>query len=62
MKELLLRSLCFLLKLIFVSVDLDNEDYGKPVAEYFGVSGNGPKVSLLFLFCYVFKSCTFKRI
>lgn len=44
MKELLLRSLCFLLKLIFVSVDLDNEDYGKPVAEYFGVSGNGPKL------------------
>ncbi|CAH8392741.1 unnamed protein product [Eruca vesicaria subsp. sativa] len=31
-------------KLIFVSVDLDNEDYGKPVAEYFGVSGNGPKL------------------
>ncbi|CAH2069315.1 unnamed protein product [Thlaspi arvense] len=31
-------------KLIFVSVDLDNEDYGKPVADYFGVSGNGPKL------------------
>ncbi|XP_010456632.1 PREDICTED: protein disulfide isomerase-like 1-4 [Camelina sativa] len=31
-------------KLIFVSVDLDNEDYGKPVAEYFGVSENGPKL------------------
>jgi protein disulfide-isomerase A1 len=34
----------FKAKLIFVSVDLDNEDYGKPVAEYFGVSGNGPKL------------------
>ena len=33
-------------QLIFVSVDLDNEDYGKPVAEYFGVSSsNAPKVS-----------------
>lgn len=47
--RLLLRSLCFLQQLIFVSVDLDNEDYGKPVAEYFGVSGNGPKVSRFFV-------------
>ncbi|CAF1890237.1 BnaA02g06190D [Brassica napus] len=32
-------------KLIFVSVDVDNEDYGKPVAEYFGVSSsNAPKL------------------
>ncbi|WVY99353.1 hypothetical protein V8G54_025423 [Vigna mungo] len=31
-------------KLIFVSVDLDNEDVGKPVSEYFGISGDGPKV------------------
>ncbi|KFK27591.1 hypothetical protein AALP_AA8G403600 [Arabis alpina] len=31
-------------KLIFVSVDLDNEEEGKPVAEYFGVSENGPKL------------------
>ncbi|XP_047171767.1 protein disulfide isomerase-like 1-4 [Vigna umbellata] len=31
-------------KLIFVSVELDNEDVGKPVSEYFGVSGDGPKV------------------
>ncbi|KAF3536964.1 hypothetical protein F2Q69_00019221 [Brassica cretica] len=31
--------------LIFVSVDVDNEDYGKPVAEYFGVSSsNAPKL------------------
>lgn len=35
-------------------MDLDNEDYGKPVAEYFGVSGNGPKVSrYLFLFLFL---------
>ena len=26
-------------------MDVDNEDYGKPVADYFGVSGDGPKVS-----------------
>ncbi|BAT91962.1 hypothetical protein LR48_Vigan05g179600 [Vigna angularis] len=31
-------------KLIFVSVELDNEDVGKPVSEYFGVGGDGPKV------------------
>ncbi|KAF8100449.1 hypothetical protein N665_0224s0032 [Sinapis alba] len=32
-------------KLIFVSVDVDNEDYGKPVGEYFGVSSStGPKL------------------
>ncbi|XP_010520368.1 PREDICTED: protein disulfide isomerase-like 1-4 [Tarenaya hassleriana] len=30
-------------KLIFVFVDRENEEYGKPVAEYFGVT-NGPKV------------------
>ncbi|XP_031247288.1 protein disulfide isomerase-like 1-4 [Pistacia vera] len=31
-------------KLIFVYVEMDNEDYGKPVAEYFGVTGNAPTV------------------
>ncbi|KAI4385497.1 hypothetical protein MLD38_003516 [Melastoma candidum] len=31
-------------KLIFVYVEMDNEDVGKPVSEYFGVSGSGPKV------------------
>ncbi|KAM7279116.1 hypothetical protein ACFE04_006250 [Oxalis oulophora] len=31
-------------KLIFVYVDLDNENDGKPVADFFGVTGNGPKV------------------
>lgn len=31
-------------KLIFVHVEMDNEDVGKPVADYFGLSGNTPKV------------------
>ncbi|GMI97009.1 PROTEIN DISULFIDE ISOMERASE 2, ARABIDOPSIS THALIANA PROTEIN DISULFIDE ISOMERASE 2, PDI-like 1-4 [Hibiscus trionum] len=31
-------------KLIFVYVQLDNEDYGRPVADYFGVTGDGPKI------------------
>ncbi|KAG5124614.1 hypothetical protein JHK82_031351 [Glycine max] len=31
-------------KLIFVHVESDNEDVGKPVADYFGIAGNGPKV------------------
>ncbi|XP_039037633.1 protein disulfide isomerase-like 1-4 [Hibiscus syriacus] len=31
-------------KLIFVYVQVDNEDFGRPVAEYFGVSGDGPKI------------------
>ncbi|KAK7404726.1 hypothetical protein VNO78_05682 [Psophocarpus tetragonolobus] len=31
-------------KLIFVHVEMDNEDVGKPVADYFGITGNGPKV------------------
>ncbi|XP_038895600.1 protein disulfide isomerase-like 1-4 [Benincasa hispida] len=31
-------------KLIFVYVEIDNEDVGKPVSEYFGISGNGPQV------------------
>ncbi|XVE79751.1 hypothetical protein DITRI_Ditri14bG0081700 [Diplodiscus trichospermus] len=31
-------------KLIFVYVQLDNEDFGRPVADYFGVSGDGPKI------------------
>jgi len=25
-------------------VEMDNEDVGKPVSEYFGISGNAPKV------------------
>ncbi|KAJ6790767.1 protein disulfide isomerase-like 1-4 [Iris pallida] len=31
-------------KLIFVYVEMDNEDIGKPVSDYFGVTGNGPNV------------------
>ncbi|BAT90580.1 Protein disulfide isomerase-like 1-4 [Vigna angularis] len=31
-------------KLIFVLVEMDNEDVGKPVADYFGITGNDPKV------------------
>ncbi|CAM8970432.1 unnamed protein product [Rhodiola kirilowii] len=31
-------------KLIFVYVESDNEDVGKPVSEYFGVTGDAPKV------------------
>ncbi|XP_022731208.1 protein disulfide isomerase-like 1-4 [Durio zibethinus] len=31
-------------KLIFVYVQVDNEDFGRPVADYFGVSGDGPKI------------------
>ncbi|CAO2812962.1 unnamed protein product [Amaranthus hypochondriacus] len=31
-------------KIIFVYVQLDNEDTGKPVADYFGVTGDAPQV------------------
>ncbi|XP_047333037.1 protein disulfide isomerase-like 1-4 [Impatiens glandulifera] len=31
-------------KLIFVYVDIDNEEVGKPVADYFGITGNAPKI------------------
>ncbi|KAF5744706.1 protein disulfide isomerase-like 1-4 [Tripterygium wilfordii] len=31
-------------KLIFVYVEMDNEDVGKPVSDYFGITGDGPKV------------------
>ncbi|XP_043701714.1 protein disulfide isomerase-like 1-4 [Telopea speciosissima] len=31
-------------KLIFVYVEMDNEDVGKPVSEFFGVTGDGPHV------------------
>ncbi|RRT47394.1 hypothetical protein B296_00030081 [Ensete ventricosum] len=36
----------FHLKLIFVYVEMDNEDVGKPVSDYFGVTGDGPQVSI----------------
>ncbi|KAL6979322.1 Protein disulfide isomerase-like 1-4 [Sarracenia purpurea var. burkii] len=31
-------------KLVFVYVEMDNEDVGRPVSDYFGVTGNSPKV------------------
>ncbi|KAK6121661.1 hypothetical protein DH2020_044588 [Rehmannia glutinosa] len=31
-------------KIIFVHVEVDNEEVGKPVADYFGVTGDAPKV------------------
>ncbi|KAI8573671.1 hypothetical protein RHMOL_Rhmol01G0295200 [Rhododendron molle] len=31
-------------KLIFVYVEMDNEDVGRPVADYFGVTGDSPKI------------------
>ncbi|XP_068665177.1 protein disulfide isomerase-like 1-4 [Aristolochia californica] len=31
-------------KLIFVYVEMDNEDVGKPVSDYFGITGTGPTV------------------
>ncbi|KAF2284658.1 hypothetical protein GH714_028868 [Hevea brasiliensis] len=31
-------------QLVFVYVELDNEDVGKPVADYFGITGNAPTV------------------
>lgn len=38
----------YLLQLIFVHVELDNEDVGKPISEFFGISGSAPKVILSF--------------
>lgn len=29
-------------------VEIDNEDVGKPVSEYFGVSGDAPRVRYLY--------------
>lgn len=40
----LLISLFPNLQLIFVYVEMDNEEVGKPVSDYFGVTGNSPKV------------------
>ncbi|KAK6926798.1 Thioredoxin domain [Dillenia turbinata] len=31
-------------KLIFVFIEMDNEDVGRPVSEYFGVTGDAPKL------------------
>ncbi|XP_010264686.1 PREDICTED: protein disulfide isomerase-like 1-4 [Nelumbo nucifera] len=31
-------------KLIFVYIEMDNEDVGRPVSDYFGVTGDGPQI------------------
>ncbi|KAL3618536.1 Protein disulfide isomerase-like 1-4 [Castilleja foliolosa] len=31
-------------KIVFIHVEIDNEEEGKPVADYFGVAGDAPKV------------------
>lgn len=33
------------LQLLCVYVEMDNEDVGKPVSDYFGVQGDAPRVS-----------------
>jgi len=44
------------LQLIFVLVETDNEDVGKPVSDYFGISGTAPQVIISFsLFSILFK-------
>lgn len=35
------------MQLLFVYVEMDNEDTGRPVADYFGIEGNASKVILL---------------
>lgn len=35
------------MQLVFVHVEMDDPDTGKPVAEYFGVEENAPKVLFL---------------
>lgn len=37
------------MQLIFVYVEMDDAEAGRPVAEYFGVEENAPKVLLLYL-------------
>lgn len=39
------RSSFHLMQLLFVYVEIDNEEVGKPVADYFGITGDGPHVS-----------------
>lgn len=52
--NLALKHFIHLLQLIFVYVERDNEDVGKPVSDYFGVTGYGPKVSPPPLFVCVY--------
>ncbi|GFZ13143.1 PDI-like 1-4 [Actinidia rufa] len=44
-------------KLIFVYVEMDNEEVGRPVADYFGITGNSPK-GKTFLLAFA-NFCTF---
>jgi len=44
------------LQLMFVYVERDNEDYGKPVADYFGIVGDAPLVSQKTHLCPLFLS------
>lgn len=37
------------MQLIFVFVETDNEDVGKPVSDYFGITGDAPTVMFFFL-------------
>lgn len=37
---------------LFVYVPMDEEDAGKPVAEYFGIDGDAPRVSIHIFFMH----------
>lgn len=49
---------CYL-QLIFVFVEMDNEDVGKPVSEYFGITGDAPTVFSLLLIQPLIFDCSF---
>jgi len=34
------------MQLIFVFVNMDDEEVGKPVSDYFGATGDSPKVTI----------------
>lgn len=40
-----------MMQLLFVHVEMDNEDVGKPVADYFGVTEDASKVTFLNACC-----------
>lgn len=50
--------LFYLLQLIFVYVQMDNEDVGKPVSEYFGITADAPKVIFSYVL-FLFHLCNF---
>ncbi|KAI7745640.1 hypothetical protein M8C21_002726 [Ambrosia artemisiifolia] len=43
-RSVIMNDIYITYKLIFVYVDLDNEDVGKPIADYFGITEEAPKV------------------